>query len=115
MAFLDIKQRTQGNALVIEFHGEIDKATVEMYKNTVTPLIDGDAVALVAKVVFDCSDLKFINSEGIGLLMSYHTKLSKREKKIILAGLQPNVKDIFDLIGLTKLIPVFPDAASALA
>lgn len=110
MAFLDIKNRIDGDAVIVEFHGEIDKSTIDIFKNTVTPLVEQNPSS---RFIFDFTDLKFINSEGIGSLMAFHTRLVKREKKLILVGLQSNVRDVLDLIGLTKLIPNYPDMVSA--
>lgn len=112
MAFLDIQQRLEGAATIVSLNGEIDKSTVEKFKTTLIPPVDS---ATSPKFLLDCANLKFINSEGIGLFMSFHAKLAKKEKKLLLIGIQPQVKDVFELIGLTRLIPVFPDVASALA
>ena len=111
MALLDIKNRVEGDALIVELNGEIDKSTVVVVKQSLVPLIEQQS-ATVARFVLDCSHLTFINSEGIGTLMSLYASLAKREKKMILVGLQPNVRDVLDLIGVTKLIPNFPDLAS---
>lgn len=111
MASLEIKKQNENNALIIVLEGEIDKSTSGAFRDTVTPWMENEPVA---KVIYDFSGLKFINSEGIGLIMSFHTKLLKREKKDIFVGLQKNVKDVFDLIGLTTLIPTYPDLKSAL-
>lgn len=111
MDILEIKNRNEGSAAVVEFHGEIDASSVELVKSQVTPIVEND---VSGKFIFDCTDLKFINSAGIGQFMAFHTKLAKKDKKLLLVGLQPQVKDVFDLIGLTQLLQTFPDVKSAL-
>lgn len=97
---------------VIEFHGDLDKSTLQGTEAEVGKALEqfqGRAF------IFDLSDLNFLNSEGIGFLVSVHSKLKKRGKELLVASPKPNVNDIFHLIGLPKIIPVLENIASAIS
>lgn len=95
---------------VVEFHGELDRSTTQSAEQKLMDLAaDFDRNFLI----FDLSDLAFTNSEGIGLLISCHMKLAKKNQKLLICNIRPNVSEVFELIGLPKLVPTFSDVAQA--
>lgn len=97
---------------IIELHGELDQSTL--------PNTEKQIIAFLADfgrkyLILDLTDLKFINSEGIGFIVSMHTKLAKKGKNLILCGMQGNVKDVFEVIGMSKMLPVYKNIAEAVA
>ena len=65
-------------------------------------------------LIFDFNRLKFINSEGIGYLMEIHTHLIKKDKKLVIVGLNSHVADVFKTIGINEIIPVYKDLGAFL-
>ncbi|MBV6494063.1 MAG: Anti-sigma-B factor antagonist [Turneriella sp.] len=69
--------------------------------------------------IFDLTDLSFVDSSGIGILVSF-VSLTKRTEgaKVILCGLNPQIRNIFEV---TRLMSVFvvvdtlDDAKAAMA
>lgn len=96
---------------VVEFHGELDKSTVESTEQQLAELL---AHFTRKYIIFDLSDLSFINSEGIGFIVSTFTKLAKKNCKLLLSGAKQNVADIFELVGLPKLLSVFTTVGEAI-
>lgn len=96
---------------VVEFDGELDKSTLSEAETQLIKLVD----SLKRKyLIMDFRRLKYINSEGIGLLMSLHTKLIKNNKRIFMCGANQNVLSVLDLVGLSKLIPSFAHVADVI-
>lgn len=56
------------------------------------------------KVVFDLSQLRYMNSSGIGVLITAHTKLKNNKGELVL--LNPN-DQITKLLTITKLNTIF--------
>jgi len=96
---------------VVEFHGELDQSNLEAAERQITDLLNGYKRHYL---LFDLSDLAFINSEGVGFIASTHTKLVKKNQKLLIYSAKPNVTEVFKLIGLSKLLPVFATAAEAI-
>lgn len=108
MALLTLKFVTDVRDLdyeVIEFHGELDQSNLAPTESQIIDLLKNFSRKYL---IFDLSDLTFINSEGIGFMVSISTKLARKNQKLLLSGIRANVADIMNLIGLPKLIPVFP-------
>lgn len=114
MALLTLKFVTDVRDMdyeVVEFHGELDQSNLIQTEKQIGDLLKDFTRKFM---VFDLSDLGFINSEGIGFMVSISTKLARKESKLLLTGVRANVADIFNLIGLPKLIPVVPTIADAI-
>ncbi len=102
----------ESNYELFEFHGELDQSTI--------PNAEKEIEAKMAEskrryFVFDFADLKFVNSEGIGFLVSMHMKLMKKGHDLVLCAFRKNVADVINLIGLPKLVKIFGSLAEALA
>lgn len=92
------------NYQIIKFNGEFDKAGHSEIKEG----LDNVVKSFGGKnLIFDFESLKFINSEGIGYLMEIHAHLIKSDKRLVIVGLQHNVKDVFETIGISEIIPIY--------
>lgn len=58
------------------------------------------------QILIDCDELKYISSAGLGVFMSYLVELQEQNIHLILYGLSVNVRDIFSMVGLDKLISI---------
>jgi anti-anti-sigma factor len=100
---ITVSDQNEGNQ-VISFDGEFDKAG---HSEVSTELDEAVKAFDGTSLVFDFTRLKFINSEGIGYLMEIHTHLLKEDKKFVIVGLNAHVKDVFDTIGISEIIPIY--------
>lgn len=90
--------------VVISFKGELDKAGLESIKEKLSEV----ETNLKGKyLVFDFKDLNFINSEGIGYLMTMHYRLTKKEKELAIVNAVDHVYDVLNVIGLLTVIKYF--------
>jgi anti-sigma B factor antagonist len=65
--------------------------------------------------VFDCSQLDFIDSSGLGTLLTCLRKAENAGGKIRLAGLSAKVKMVFDITGAGSLFAFDASAEDAIA
>lgn len=115
MALLTLKFVTDIRDLdyeVVEFHGELDQSNLEATEAQIADLLKDFKRHYL---LFDLSDMAFINSEGVGFIASTHTKLVKKNQKLLICSVKPNVAEVFELIGLSKLLPVFATVGEAIA
>jgi len=96
---------------LITFKGEFDKAGHAEIKEK---LDDAVKSLTVKSLLFDFSELRFINSEGIGYLMEIHTHLVQREKQLVILGVKDHINDVFTAIGINEIIPLFPSLSDFL-
>jgi anti-anti-sigma factor len=109
---INLKETSAGqNYQVVEFHGDFDKAG----HTDVRPELDKIVKEFVlADLIFDFADLKFINSESIGYLMEIHAHLVKIGKALKIVGANEHVKEVLQTIGIAEVIPMYNDLNSYL-
>lgn len=89
---------------VVTLTGELDESVVETMKAQMDPILND---ANVTAVILHAKDLSFINSKGIGYIVSIHTHLAKDQRKLFFVEAQQAVMDVVSLVGLTTIIPYF--------
>lgn len=65
-------------------------------------------------LVIDLQTVRFIDSSGLGALVSGFKNASSRNGSLKLAGLQLQVKSMFELTRLHRVFEIFTDADEAL-
>lgn len=58
-------------------------------------------------IIIDFSSTELINSIGISILIGIIEKVREKKGAVSFSGLKPVNYDIFNIVGLTKHIPVF--------
>lgn len=67
------------------------------------------------QLVIDLKDVRFIDSSGLGALVSGYKNASARNGNLKLCSLQPQVKSMFELTRLHRVFEIYPGAEEALA
>jgi anti-sigma B factor antagonist len=65
-------------------------------------------------VVLDFTDLAYMNSSGIGMLVTVLVRANRAKKKLMAFGLTEHYRQIFTLTRLDEAIGIHADAQSAL-
>lgn len=88
---------------LIEFKGVLDRLASNEVNRQLLPVIEEQSVFLIV----DLCNLEYINSSGIYCLMECFAKT--KEKGGYLKLIVPNgrVKEILELVGITKVVPLF--------
>jgi anti-sigma B factor antagonist len=58
----------------------------------------------VSTIVFDMTEVLFSNTVGLQVLVGAYLRLSKRGGRVLVFGLQPRVRHLFDVVRLDQLI-----------
>ena len=69
----------------------------------------------VRKVVFDLGGLDYVDSTGIGILVTCCGKMSNAGGELHLAALQPKVAELMRIARLHQIITFYPTPAAAIA
>ena len=109
---VDITDSTSPAIKVVSLKGELDESVLDSLKTQLDPLLDD---ASVLTIILNFKDLEFINSKGIGFLVSVHTHLSKDARKMVMVAASEAVMDVISLVGLTSIIPYFATLDEAVA
>lgn len=96
---------------VIEFKGEMDKSNNLDVRSALNNFIENYKQKYL---FFDLTYFDFVNSEGVGMLVSMYYKMKGLGKELYIINPQPQVEDVFNIIGLTKVVPIYPSIEVAL-
>ncbi len=105
---LERKNGTDGGASVTRLSGKLSLETVNEFITTMRP-------EAAPYLVLDMSGLSFLDSAGVGALVSLFVSRRNHGKTMALAGLTQQGVAVMQVSGLMKLIPIFPSVDEALA
>lgn len=109
---MDLQHAVEKNILVIVPQGNhLDAKNASEFKEAVVNLI-GDNSA--NNVVLDLSPLKFIDSSGLGCLLSILRLLHTRGGELKLAALDKTVRTMFEIVSMHKVFDIFNTKEEAL-
>ena len=97
---MTIDKKIDGNTLVAVINGRIDSSTSDEFSS----FLDDNFKSENDKITLDFSNVDFISSKGLRVLVSLYKSLSGRKMEII--GANASVKDVLRLSGLLKVFDV---------
>jgi anti-sigma B factor antagonist len=96
---------------VLPLTGEIDLHVSPRISASLGAMID----AKPKQVVVDLTNVSYIDSSGLAVLIEGMQNVEAYGGKFALAGLQANVRPIFEIARLDQVFRIFPDTDAALA
>ncbi|MBR4111893.1 MAG: STAS domain-containing protein [Ruminiclostridium sp.] len=97
---MSVKISNSGDKLIIFLSGEIDHHSAAEMRY----FIDGELErSMPSVVVFDFSEVDFMDSSGIGLVMGRLRVISGWGGKAVIENPRPNIRKMLKLAGLEKL------------
>lgn len=109
-ATLNVRQATPKSA-VLEIHGEITAAAENALMDAYTQASSAGAQF----IILDFSNLQYMNSSGIGLLVTLLIRVNRQKQRLMACGLSEHYQQIFELTRLNEAISIFHTEADALA
>lgn len=104
--------RATSRALFVRLDGELDLHTAPQFKERIRAAFDRAPQLTTLIVVL--SDVRFIDSSGLGALLAQYRELSQRAGRLILVDPRPVVLRVLEFSGLLKLIDVVETEEKAL-
>lgn len=109
---MNIKIEKNGIYEIIFVHEErLDANNAEELKKAMNTLFDDGSNHLI----IDLNDVHFIDSSGLGALVSGFKNASTRQGSIRLSALQSQVKSMFELTRLQRVFDIYQTVDEALA
>jgi anti-sigma B factor antagonist len=106
---LDIRTERQPKQCEMTLRGEIDVYTAPKLKEELVAVIESGC----ANVVIDLEGVTFIDSSGLGVLVSALRRARERDGAVRVVCTRENILKIFRITGLDKVFPVFSDITEA--
>lgn len=109
---LDLTVRKPSNkAAVIDLVGQVTSASERPLMNAYEQASQNG----VRAIILNFTRLEYMNSSGIGLLVTLLIRVNRQKQRMFTYGLSDHYRQIFELTRLNEAIGVYPDENSALA
>lgn len=111
---MDLQPKQQGSATVLTPAGRIDHASAEAFRAALQPHVD-QCRDDQGSIVLDMHGLEYISSVGLRVLMMAARQAKARHGRIVIAGLTPLVKEVFEISRFNLVFDLYDDVPAALA
>lgn len=108
-AFQMLKENLENGIVLLTIRGFLDAHTFEELERTINDLFDQEHYRLVV----DLSGLDYISSAGAGVFIGAIGTAQENDGNIVLLKPSPNVKEVFDLLGLSQIFTFKEDRGEA--
>ena len=95
-------RRGTADAPELAIRGEVDVSTSAALRGELYGIIDSGA----RRVVVDCSEMDFIDSSGLGVLVGALKRVREKDGELVLRSLNASANKVFEITGLTKLFTI---------
>jgi anti-sigma B factor antagonist len=111
---MNIKNKTYSNVLVLSPVGRIDHANSEDFRDSIEPFVercrqDGE------RLILDLGGVDYISSAGLRCFMLAEKQAKTQGGTIVVAAMQPVVREIFEISRFTLVFETFVTVHDAIA
>jgi len=100
-----------GETLVVSLKGQLNSVNSAATESELIGHLDRG----VSKIALDFALLDYISSAGLRVVLVLAKRLKQAGGKLVLFGLQPNVREVFDVSGFLAILNVSTTRDEALA
>jgi anti-anti-sigma factor len=104
-------RKVSEDASIVDIAGEMTSFAEAKLMDAYNRATEGGAQVLI----LNFADLEYMNSSGIGLLVTLLIRANRQKQRLIAVGLNAHYQQIFELTRLNEAIAVLEDEAAALA
>ncbi|MDQ3250116.1 MAG: STAS domain-containing protein [Chloroflexota bacterium] len=104
-------RKVGARAAVLDVQGDINAQAETVLMNAYAEAVDGGG----SMIIINFSGLDYMNSSGIGLLVTLLIRIQRQKQRLLAYGLSDHYRQIFELTRLNEAIGIFADEADALA
>ena len=101
----------EGDTLVAKAEGRIDGTNAREFQDDLDSAIEEND----RTVILNFEDLLYISSAGIRVVLMTAKTLQRRDAKFALCALSEPVREIFEVSGFDKIIPIHASQADAIS
>lgn len=88
---------------IVKFEGQLDETNVDTEAQKIYQIFNESADKKMI-LIFDLSNLTYLNSKSIGYITDWYNKAIETGGKIFIASAHDNVMDVLRVVGLTNII-----------
>lgn len=99
---MEIKNRVYNNTLYVLLSGELDEHTASKTRIKLDEIFKATGFK---QIIIDLSELDFMDSTGIGVLIGRYKKMKDKQIPIYICNPSHHAEKIFKMTGLYEIMP----------
>jgi anti-sigma B factor antagonist/stage II sporulation protein AA (anti-sigma F factor antagonist) len=99
---MEIKIQEENGVTIIEIEGRMDASNAAIADAEINKALEGGQ----SRLLFDLTELEYLSSGGLRVILGAAKEMRRREGKVALAALKEYVYEIFEISGFTAMIPI---------
>ena len=101
---MTINKTVNGSTLTIALEGRLDTTTSPELEKEL-----GDSLAGITRLVFDVSELAYISSAGLRVLLSAQKTMNSQSGSMVIRHASDEIMEIFEVTGFTDILTIEND------
>jgi anti-sigma B factor antagonist len=107
---MKITSEQKENFIVINIKGTLSIENISPFETLVNKHVEKKD-----NILIDLSELNFIDSSSLGILVVFFTKSEKNNRNFALLNINPDIMQMFKITGLDKRIRIFSSIDEAMS
>lgn len=108
---MEITLLGEKRALLVAIAGELDHYRAAQIRDRVDGALQSSNAI---NIIFDFSELEFMDSSGIGVIMGRYKKTRTLGGRVIVCGVNAGILRIMEMSGIDKIIRIAPGVEKAM-
>lgn len=100
---MSITNLKRGSTTVLFLEGSIDGKTAPIFRDNLRPILEN-----ADDVVLDLSKVDYLSSAGLRLMLLIYREFAAKNKKLVLAGMSQEIKEVMSYTGFLNLFELAP-------
>jgi anti-anti-sigma factor len=107
---MDVTEERQGKTVIVAAKGRLDSNMDKSFEARLMEL----AAGAEASLVIDLGQVDYVSSAGLRILLITVKKVKAGKGKLALCSIQSQVREVFDISGLSAVFSIFPERQAAI-
>lgn len=108
---MNLTEEKNGKVLVLGLSGKLDAEGTKVFGERTTQILESGE----RYVLLDFTDVAYINSSGLHILVLIERRLASSGGKLVLTGVSERIQNVLIISGLSAILTLQPTKAEALA
>ena len=92
----------QNEKTLVVLDGRIDSTNADSFQQDIASLMEGEK----PDIDIDCTNMTYTSSQGLRVFLLLQKSVMARDGKMVLRNMNPRVKEVFDITGLSNIITI---------
>jgi anti-anti-sigma factor len=96
--------------LILKIVGFVDASNINIFNRRIHEPVENG----YSRIILDLSELQYINSSALGVLLDAHSLATKHQGDLKILNLPRKIEKTFEILGFTSYFQIFSDEKKAI-